>query len=97
MAETYQDQFLAKNMEEIKEVSKKQIEYYKKTNGEEKLIDSSLGDLVQFFVGKNEDKMNQESQKLFRTLRLNEQLYFSHVVKGYARTTCWPEISKVLK
>ena len=97
MAETYQDPFLTKNMEEIKEVSKKQIEYHKKTNGEEKLIDSSLGDLVQFFVGKNEDKMNQESQKLFRTLRLNEQLYFSHVVKGYAETACWPEISKVLK
>ena len=88
---------MSKNMEEIKEVSKKQIEYHKKTNGEENLIDSSLGDLVQFFVGKNEDKMNQESQKLFRTLRLNEQLYWSHVVKGYSEKLHWPEISKVLK
>ena len=88
---------MIKNMEEIKEVSKKQIEYYKKSNGENNLIDSSLGDLVQFFVGKNEDKMNEESKKLFRALRLNEQLYFSHVVKGYAENLHWPEIAKVLK
>ena len=42
-------------MEEIKEVSKKQIEYFRKSNGEDKLIDSSLGDVVQFFVGKSKD------------------------------------------
>ena len=41
--------------------------------------------------------MNKESQTLFRALKLNEQLYFSHVVKGYAEKLHWPEISKILK
>ena len=46
LQDTNQDQFLLKSMEEIKEVSKKQIEQYRKTQGEANLIDSSLGDLV---------------------------------------------------
>ena len=41
--------------------------------------------------------MNTESQKLFRSLQLNEQLYFSHAVKGYAAKLHWPEITKILK
>lgn len=41
--------------------------------------------------------MNQEAQKLYRTLQLNEQLYFSHAVKGYADNLHWPDISKILK
>ena len=48
-------------MKEVKEVTNKQIEYFKQTQGEEQLVDKSLGDLVQFFVGKNDDKMNKES------------------------------------
>ena len=36
---TYQDQFLIKNMKEVKEVTNKQIEYFKKTNAEEPLVD----------------------------------------------------------
>ena len=30
-------------------------------------------------------------------MQLNEQLYFSHAVKGYADKLEWPEISKILK
>ena len=43
---TYQDAFLIQNMKEVKEVTNKQIEYFKKTNAEENLVDQSLGDLV---------------------------------------------------
>ena len=30
-------------------------------------------------------------------LDLNEQLYFSHVTKGYAEKLAWPEIQKLMK
>ena len=39
LAGTYQDQFLVKCMKEVKEVTNKQIEYFKKTNAQEKLVD----------------------------------------------------------
>ncbi len=41
--------------------------------------------------------MEKESQDLFRKLQLNEQLYFSHVIRGYADKLCWPEVSKLIK
>ena len=45
----------------------------------------------------NIDKMDQEAREMKQKLDLNEQLYFSHVVKGYAEKLLWPEISKLMK
>jgi len=56
-----------------------------------------LGDLVFYFVGHNEEKMDLEARNLFRSLALNEQLYFSHVIRGYADKALWPEIQKMIK
>ncbi len=41
--------------------------------------------------------MDGEARDLKQKLDLNEQLYFSHVVKGYAEKLQWPEISKLMK
>ena len=60
-------------------------------------MDESLGNLVFYLVGHNTDQMNKESQELFRNLHLNESLYFSHVIKGYAAKLLWPEVSKLIK
>lgn len=48
-------------MKEVKEVTNKQISYFRSSNAEDQLVDQSLGDLVQYFVGKNDDKMNKEA------------------------------------
>ena len=84
-------------MKDVKEVTNKQIEYYKKTNGAEQLVDQSLGDLVFYFVGQNNEKTDLESRNLNRSLGLNEQLYFSHVIRGYADKLLWPEVNKIIK
>ena len=39
LAQTYQDPFLVKTMKELKDVTNKQIEYFKKSNGEARLVD----------------------------------------------------------
>ena len=77
-------------MVEEENVSKKEVEFFQKTH--EPLVDKPLGDLIQYFVGFNEEKMDTESRNLNRGLSLNEQLYFSHVIKGYGDKALWPEI-----
>ena len=61
------------------------------------MVDQPLGDLIFYFVGFNEEKYDVESRNLFRSLALNEQLYFSHVIRGYADKALWPEIQKIIK
>ena len=72
LAQTYQDPFLVKTMRELKDVTNKQIEYFKKSSGEAKLVDQPLGDLIFYFVGHNNDKMDTESRNLKRAQELNE-------------------------
>lgn len=97
LRDTFGDEFLRKIVEEVKVVTDKEIVHFKKTSGEAKLVDQSLGDLVFYLVGFNQTDTNEELQKLFRALQLNEQLYFSHVIRGYADKLQWPEISKLIK
>lgn len=84
-------------MKELKIVSKKQVEVFQRTNGDAKLIDKSCGDLIYYLIGENTEKSCGESRDLFRSLQLNEQLYFSHVVRGFASKLLWPEVSKIIK
>ena len=97
LKDTYGDDFLKKSLEEVKVVTEKQIVHFKKSGGEHLLVDQPLGDLVYFFVGHNQPAMDKESQELMRKLQLNEQLYFSHVIRGYSAKLLWPEVSKLIK
>ena len=61
------------------------------------MVDSSLSDLIHFFVSQNDKKTDEESKNLNRSLNLNEQVYFSVVIKAYADAQLWPEVAKFNK
>ena len=48
-------------------------------------------------MGFNDPNWNKESQDIFRKCGLNEQLYFSHVIRGYSDKLLWPEVQKLVK
>ena len=98
MKETYADeQFMRKMIEEVKYVTEKEIQLHKKTRGEAEIMDAPLGDLVFYHVGFNDENQNKQCQEMKRKLDLNEQLYFSHVIRGYSDKLLWPEVQKLVK
>lgn len=91
----YEDKFVKQMLVEEEAVCKKEVEFFQKS--QEPLVDKPLGDLIQYLVGFNQEKMDTEARNLNRGLSLNEQLYFSHVIKGYGDKALWPEIQKIIK
>lgn len=47
-----------------------------------RLVDKPGGDVLAYLAGTNEAAKVEEAGKLLTSLNLNEQLYFSHVVRG---------------
>lgn len=43
-----------------------------------------MSNLIEHFIKQNNDKNDEESRNLKRGLNLNEQFYFTVVIKGYA-------------
>ena len=53
LEDTYFDDFFVQIIQEVKSVTQKQIECYRKSNKKEKLVGLSLGDFVCHLAGKN--------------------------------------------
>lgn len=61
------------------------------------LVDSSLSRLIEHYVSQNNDKSDDEARTLKRNLGLPEQTYFTWVIKAYAQSKCFAEVSKFIK
>jgi hypothetical protein len=95
--QTYKDQFYTRLMGELNEVTLKQIQFFRESKGSDELVDKPLGDLVNYFVSKDEKKYDKECQNLKRSLNLNESIYFAIVVRAYANAKNWPSVVQIMK
>ena len=93
----YKDQFYTKMIGEANEVTKKQIQIFKESGGKAEVLDRSLSNTIEYFVKQANDKNDEESKNLKRQLQLNEQVYFTCVIKGYAEAQMWADITKLVK
>ena len=82
---------------EVNEVTKKQIQIFKESGGKAELVDSSLSNTIEYFIKQSNDKNNEESRILYRKLELNEQVYFTCVIKAYADAKMWADVGKFIK
>ena len=82
---------------ETGEVTKKQLQVLKESKGSEVIMDRPLSTTVEHFIKKNNDKGDEEAKQLKRQLVVAEPTYFTWVVKAYAESKNYAEVSKFIK
>lgn len=95
--QTNKDQFYLKLIGEATEISKKQAQVFKDEKGKVEIVDKSLSNTIEYYIRLNNDKSDEEARSIKRSLNLPEQTYFTWVVKAYAESKNWAEVSKFIK